>query len=82
DDSVNDGTLEGVGKGKSADNRLRTLRKMIVEAGNMIENEDIIEACNKLRNISEKKMDSFATGDAIPKLKEKIQRIMEDLKCK
>ena len=88
DESVNDGTLEGKGEGKgkgkrkSADNRLRTLRKMIVKAGDMIENEDIIEACNKLTNIYGKKLDSFATGDAIPKLKNMIQRIMEDLKCK
>ena len=88
DESVNDGTLEGKGEGKgkgkrkSADNRLRTLRKMIVKAGDMIENEDIIEACNKLTNIYGKKLDSFATGDAIPKLKNMIQRIMDDLKCK
>ena len=82
DESVADGSLLGNGKGKSADNRLKTLRKMIVEAGNMIDNEDIIAACNKLRNIYEKKMDSFATGDAILKLKDMIQKIMDDLKCK
>jgi hypothetical protein len=82
DESVNNDNLAGEGKGKSADNRLRTLRKMIVEAGNMIENEDISEACNKLRNIYDK-MGNFATGSAIPKLKEMIQEIMMDgLKCK
>jgi hypothetical protein len=81
DTSVNNGTLVGEGKGKSADNRLRTLRNMIVEAGNMIENEDLIEACNKLRNIYNK-MGSFAYGSAIPKLKKMIQDIRDDLKCK
>jgi hypothetical protein len=82
DDSVKDGSLLGNGKGKSADNRLRTLRKMIVDAGIMIENEDISEACNKLKNIYEQKMDSFATGDAILKLKDMIRQIMDGLKCK
>jgi hypothetical protein len=82
DDSVKDSSLVGNGKGKSADNRLKTLRKMIVEAGIMIENEDISEACNKLRNIYEKKMDSFATGVAILTLKDTIREIMDGLKCK
>jgi len=82
DESVESGTLTGNGKGKSADNRLRTLKSMIMEAGKMIENGDITAACNKLRNISGKKLDSFAAGDAVPKLKDMIQRIMDDLKCK
>ena len=54
DESVANGTLEGDGPGKSAENRLKAFRKMLVKAGEMIDNENINAACNKLNAIFKK----------------------------
>jgi hypothetical protein len=86
DESVADGTLEGDGPGKSAENRLKAFRKILVKAGEMIDNKNINAACNKLDAIY-KKCDSqpmpknFVAGEAVIELLERILELMDGLGC-
>ena len=88
-DSVEAGTLVGVGPGASADRRLGAVSNMIEEAGNLIESGLIPEACKQLLDAF-KKTDAlgpptsppdFVTGDAGDDLSEKIQDLMTLLEC-
>ncbi|MDL2122046.1 MAG: hypothetical protein LWX51_02960, partial [Deltaproteobacteria bacterium] len=89
DTSVNDGDLVGDGSGKSAEKRLDAVRKMIVRAGDLIEDDDIAEACEQLLDALEKtdglwppaSPPDFVTGDAAEDLAEKIQNLMTLLGC-
>lgn len=86
DESVIDGTLEGVGSGKSANNRLKAFRKMLVKAGQMIDKENLNAASNKLNTIykkcdSQPKPKDFVAGEAAPELANMILDLMESLEC-
>lgn len=86
EDSVNDGDLEGDGPGKSADNRLNALINMIEEAGALIDDGQIAEACDQLQAALKKtdgqpKPPDFVTGDAALELAEIIQDIRSSLAC-
>jgi hypothetical protein len=87
DDAVDDGYLKGSGRGKSADNRLRALRKMIEVVGSLIGDELIDEACDKLQSICKKidgldKPQDFAEGDYLSALHARLQEIMVSIGCK
>lgn len=89
DNSVSAGTLAGKGKGKSALQRLITLRKMIEESGKMIENNQTDGACRKLLGVLKKAdgknskgspMD-FVHGKAAAGLAEMIASLTQELGC-
>ena len=77
DASIADGTLEGNGHGKSADNRRNALGNMIKSAGDLIVGGFIEEACQQLLDAYERadglpRPPDFA-GEASPELAEMIQ---------
>jgi hypothetical protein len=86
DSSVADGTLEGVGAGKSAEDRLRALRNMPVATNALIAAGYYDDACQQLVDVL-KKCDGqlpppdFVTGEAREELVEMIIELMEDLGC-
>ncbi|MBW1801417.1 MAG: hypothetical protein JRJ85_11910 [Deltaproteobacteria bacterium] len=85
DQSRADGTLSGIGPGKSADKRLRALRNMIVHAGNLMDSGAFEEACGQLTVVlkkidgagSPKKFADFAGGEAAPELAAMIEELLE-----
>ncbi|MCX7794314.1 MAG: choice-of-anchor D domain-containing protein [Thermodesulfovibrionales bacterium] len=86
DESVKNGALTGSGPGKSAGNRLKALRNMLVKSGQLIEAGDISGACAQFmdayrRTDGQPVPPDFVTGQAAPNLSKMIQRIMEGL-CK
>ena len=76
---------------KSAENKLRALRNMLVTAGKLIEREDVEGACGQLKTVS-KKCDGndsppdFVMGAAepnpVPQLENMIGNLSESLECK
>jgi len=87
DEAVEAGDLVGSGPGKSADNRLKALRKMIVIAGQLIDNGDVDGACGKLQAIYKKidgldKPQDFADGESLSELQKQVQLVMESIECK
>lgn len=84
DASVADGTLEGSGPGNSAAGRLNALRSMLVEAGVLIEDGNMEEACGQIM-AAYKKCDvdepEFVDGVAVSELSEMILELMEYLGC-
>ena len=86
DESVDDGTLVGVGTGNSADNRLNALRNMLLEAQRLIDAGDYEAACDQLYS-AYKKCDGepnppdFVEGESREELAEMITDLMQDLGC-
>ena len=86
DASIGDGTLEGSGNGRSAENRLAAFRKMLEKVDQMIARGQTTAACNKLDSIY-KKTDGlgsprdFVEGDAAAELAELILQLMEEIGC-
>jgi hypothetical protein len=76
---------------KSAENKLKALRNMLVSAGELIETEDVEGACGQLKAIS-KKCDGkesppdFVVGVAVPnpvqQLENMIVNLSESLECR
>jgi hypothetical protein len=79
--SIVDSVIEGTGKGKEADKRLKTLNKMLIITSHLIENGYLEAARNKLIAIY-KKTDGelspkdFVTGPNAPKLASKIYELI------
>lgn len=79
--SIVDSVIEGTGKGKEADKRLKTLNKMLIITSHLIENGYLEAARNKLIAIY-KKTDGkanpkdFVTGPNAPKLASKIDELI------
>ncbi len=73
-------------KDKSADNRLNAFRNMLEEAGQLIDNGDIEDACGQLKS-SYKKCDGndlppdFVKGYSAPELAEMINELRANLEC-
>jgi hypothetical protein len=86
DDSVAAGTLEGVGKGNSANGRLNALRNMVEMAGDLFAVGEIEDACEQLM-VAIRKCDGespppdFVTGDAAEELYNMIIELMEAIGC-
>lgn len=86
DYAVADGSLEGSGSGRSSDGRLGALVNMIENAGVLVDDGLITEACVQLLNAS-KRTDGlsppkdFVTGPAAVELEQLIQDMMESLDC-
>jgi len=86
DESVEDGTLEGRGRGWLAKLRLCIMREMLVIAGEFIENEQTQYACFMLKRAykrcdGESRPRDFVVGDAVPELAEMIQTLRTSLGC-
>ena len=86
DESVGDGTLVGVGPGKSAENKLNTLINQLEQVQDFIGDELFVEACLQLQDAYKKcdgqsHPDDTVTGNAVPELAEKIDKLMESLSC-
>ena len=69
DDKVADGTLVGVGSGRSANKKRDNFRNMIVKSYDLLANQDITGACKQLldamnRCDGEKKPPDFVEGEA------------------
>jgi hypothetical protein len=78
-------------EGKSAENKLHTLRKMLVSAGKLIESEDLDGACRQLTSISKKcdgkdRPPDFVLGaaepDPVPQLENMLGKLSISLECK
>ena len=86
DQSVADGTLEGYGRGNSANGRLNALRNMLEMAGDLIAIGDIEGACRQL-NAALRKCDGdspppdFVAGEAVEELYDMILELMDELGC-
>lgn len=81
EDSVEDGTLVGVGRGKSAENRLNALTNILEEAGRLIEDELFEDARPQLldaykRTDGQSPPPDFVTGEAASELAEQIHELM------
>ena len=83
--------IQNGNEGKSAENKLHTLRKMLVSAGKLIENEDIDGACRQLMSISKKcdgkdRPPDFVLGagepNPVPQLENMIGNLSDRLECK
>jgi hypothetical protein len=86
DQSIQDGTLAGLGPGKSAGNRLRTWRKMLDPVQKMIEKGCYAEAADKLESIYKKtdgntKPCDFVTGPAAGQMAQMILDLIETLEA-
>ena len=84
EDSVADGTLQGDGPGKSADNRLRALQNMLDRAQELIDEGLIEEAIHQLESVYKKtdgqeRPGDFVTGDAAADLAEMILELLNTL---
>ena len=83
-DSVGDGTLVGVGGGKSDENRLVAVMHMLEEAWVFIEAEWYHQACHQLRDVL-KKCDGQSpppdtvTGSAAEELADMINDLMDEI---
>jgi hypothetical protein len=81
---ISGGSLTGAGKGKSADERLKSFKNMLVTAAHMIENGNFVAAREKLNTIH-KKTDGqpdppdFVQGDAAAELAGRIQALIDNL---
>lgn len=86
DESVEDGTLEGRGRGWFAKLRLLLMRTMLVIAGEFIEQGEVDKACWVLQR-AHKRCDGepwprdFVVGEAVPVLADMIDTLMESLGC-
>ena len=78
-------------EGKSAENKLHTLRTMLMSAGKLIESEDLDGACRQLTSISKKcdgkdRPPDFVLGaaepDPVPQLENMIGKLSKSLECK
>ena len=76
---------------KSAENKLKALRNMLVSAGKLIDSEDGVGACGQLKAISKKcdgkeSPSDFVVGVAepnpVPQLENMIVNLSESLECK
>lgn len=79
--SIQDGSLVGVGPGSSGDNKVAALQKMIISAGNLISSGNITQACAQLASIHSKvdgmpKPPDFVDGNSKPAIATEIQNIM------
>jgi hypothetical protein len=85
DASVDNGALEGVGKGKGK-KQLNSLKKMLETAAELIEDGFNDEACEQFtealsRCDGDNDPPDYVTGDAINELANKIQDVINGLKC-
>ncbi|MDT7041203.1 choice-of-anchor D domain-containing protein [Candidatus Nitronereus thalassa] len=86
DTAVSEGTLAGSGNGNSAENRLNALINMIEAAGDLIEQGQIVEACDQLASAYKKtdglpKPPDFVEGESAAELATRIQDLRTDLGC-
>jgi hypothetical protein len=84
EDSVVDGTLEGVGSGKSADKKLGAFVNMLEVAGYLIISENYDIACDQLTDALAKcdgqsPPSDFVEGDAVGDLAIMIQELKTEL---
>ena len=81
DESVQAGTLYGIGRGQSANYKLNALRNMIIEAGNYVTGacEQLYDAFLKTDGLPEPP--DFVAGDAAPMLAAMLQDLQEELRC-
>jgi len=83
-ESVGDGTLVGVGPGKSAENRLVAVMNMLEDAWVWIEGGSYHQACHQLQDVL-KKCDGqkfpadTVEGDAAAELSDRISDLMDDM---
>lgn len=83
-ESVTDGTLVGVGSGKSAENRMVAVMNMLEEVWVLIEAEWFAQACHQLRDVL-KKCDGqsppadLVSGSAVEELAGQINDLMDDI---
>jgi hypothetical protein len=81
---ITEGSLAGAGKGKSADERLKSFKNMLVTAAHMIENGNFTAAREKLDTIYRKTdgqpdPPDFVQGDAAAELAGRIQALIDNL---
>ncbi len=86
DTAVSDGTLAGSGNGNSSENRLNALINMIEAAGDLIEQGQIVEACDQLASAFKKtdglpKPSDFVEGESASELATRIQDLRTELGC-
>jgi len=84
--SVDDGTLVGTGRGKSAGNRLRTFVKKLQKVESLIEEESYEDACDLLKSVYKHadglgRPKDFVEGVAREELAAKIEELIAALDC-
>ncbi len=84
DSSVDNGTLCGKGRAKSARNRRRVVRKTIMNAGEQIKKGHTRSACKQLQKAYERsdgkhKRSDFIKGGATPELADMIKELIDNL---
>ena len=84
DTSVEDGTIIGIGPGKSANNRLNAFSNMLMEANSLIDAGNFAEASDQLASAlkhadGQDKPKDFVAGSALPQLAQLIQDLIETL---
>jgi hypothetical protein len=84
--SVEEGSLTGLGRGRSASKRLNALRNMIETAGDLIGAGDIEGACGQLRAAlrkcdGEHRPPDFAGGSGAEDLEGMLENLMVDIGC-
>lgn len=87
DQSVEDGSLEGRGRGWLAKLRLYIMREMLVIAGEFIENEQTNYACYMQKRAykrcdGQRRPYDFIIGESVPELANMISDLMCSLDCK
>jgi len=86
DNSIADGSLVGSGPGRSAGNRLKALKNMLLSVQDLIDSGDYEGACEQILDAL-KKCDGdpippdFVTGDAASDLFEQLQNLQVSLAC-
>ena len=86
DNCVAIGTLEPVGPGKSARNRLRAFQNKLYATGDLIEAGELEEACEKLASIRAKvdgmhPPPDWLKGDDATELLQQIDDLMNTIRC-
>ena len=85
-ESIADGSIEGIGRGNSANGRLNALRNILETASDLIDIDDIEGACGQLK-AALKKCDGaspppdFVQGEAVEELNDMISDLMAELGC-
>lgn len=87
DNSVDEGLLEGKGRGWLAEVKLCLFRKMLEAAGWFIEKDKMKPACHTLHRAylrcdgERRPLKDIIVGDAVPELAEMIRDLMDELGC-
>ena len=89
DENIDDGDLQGIGPGNSAENREHAIRNMIIAANDLYADGFIEEACEQLWDIYMKidgesppaSPPDFIEGDAVEEFRQQVLDLLEAIGC-